>query len=105
MVLHAKGRVDAHTDSVVANVWNWDPKWKVEWMEDGVSQGAMKQIVAYDPLAVELYKGPALPAKSKWVEPNLTEHLFAATPSANAKKVTVKATDRFGNEYIKDMVL
>jgi hypothetical protein len=90
---------------VVANVWNWDAAWKIDWMEDGVHKGSMKQILSYDPQAVELYKGPGLPAKRKWVEPNLTEHLFAATPSANAKKITVKATDRFGNEYIKEMML
>jgi hypothetical protein len=105
MVLHTKGKLGKHADAVVANVWNWDAKWKVEWMEDGMAKGAMKQIVDYDPLAVELYKGPDMPVTRKWVEPNLTEHLFAAIPSAGAKKITVKATDRFGNEYVKEMIL
>jgi hypothetical protein len=104
MVLHNK-TVEGHPDSVVANVWNWDSAWKIDWMEDGVHKGAMKQIISYDPQAVELYKGPGLPAKRKWVEPNLTEHLFAATPSAGAKKITIKATDRFGNEFVKEMML
>lgn len=105
MAIHKKGSVAEHPDAVVANVWNWDPKWKVEWMEDDVWKGEMKQIIAFDPQALELYKGPALPVKHKWVEPNLTEHLFAATPSAGARKLTVKATDRFGNQYVKEMML
>lgn len=99
LVIHKKGTVNGRPEAVVANVWNWDTGWKIEWLEDGVSKGAMEQILDYDPIAVELYKGPAIPAKHKWVEPNLTEHLFAATPSAAAKEITVKATDRFGKVF------
>ena len=28
-----------HPNSVVVNVWDWDPQWKVEWYEDGVHMG------------------------------------------------------------------
>jgi len=55
--------------------------------------------VAYDPWAVELYLGPQLPKKRAFVEPTLNDHMFFAKPSADAKKITVKATDRFGNVY------
>jgi hypothetical protein len=105
MTIHKKGRVVEHPDAVVVNVWNWDAKWKIEWMEDDVLKGEMKQIISYDPQALELYKGPTIPVKHKWVEPNLTEHLFAATPSAAAKKITVRATDRFGVQYVREMML
>jgi hypothetical protein len=74
-------------------------------MEDGVSKGNMEQIIGYDPEAVELYLGPAMPEKHTWVEPSLTEHLFKAAPSANAKEITVKATDRFGNVYTQKITL
>jgi hypothetical protein len=97
--IYPKGKVTASPDEIAVNVWNWDNKWKVEWFEDGISKGAMEQRVAYDPWAVELYLGPQLPKKHKFVEPTLTDHMFFATPSANAKKITVKATDRFGNVY------
>jgi hypothetical protein len=103
--LYGKGRSKDYPEDIVANVWNWDAKWKVEWMEDGVAKGAMEQRVSLDPLAVELYAGPELPKKHKFVEPSLTDHIFFARPSANAKQIEVKATDRFGNVYIEKINL
>ncbi|SFD15017.1 3',5'-cyclic AMP phosphodiesterase CpdA [Chitinophaga sp. CF118] len=97
--IYAKGRLKDAPEEISANVWNWDNKWKVEWFEDGVLKGPMEQRVAYDPWAVELYLGPALPKKRAFVEPTLNDHMFFAKPSADAKKITVKATDRFGNVY------
>ena len=97
--IYGKGRVKESADEIAANVWNWDNKWKVEWFEDGVSKGAMEQRVALDPWAVELYEGPLLPKKHKFVEPTLNDHMFFAKPSPNAKEITVKATDRFGVVY------
>jgi hypothetical protein len=94
-----KGRSKEYPDEIVANVWNWDPKWKVEWLEDGVAKGAMDQRVALDPLAVELYAGPELPKKHKFVEPTLADHLFFAKPSPAAKEIEVRVTDRFGQVY------
>jgi hypothetical protein len=91
--------VPERPDKIVANVWSWDPEWKVTWYENGVRQGAMLQQTGLDPLAVQLQAGPKLPAKHKWVAPSLTDHLFFARPSASAKKIRVEATDRFGNVY------
>lgn len=92
-------RIRAVEGEIVANVWNWDNKWKVEWFEDGVSKGPMEQRVAFDPWAVELYAGPELPKKHTFVEPFLTDHIFFAKASAGAKKIMVRVTDRFGNIY------
>jgi len=97
--LYPKGALKEYPDEIVANVWNWDAKWKVEWFEDGVAKGTMEQRVAQDPLAIELYSGPQLPKKHKFVEPSLADHIFFAKPSAGARQVMVKATDRFGNVY------
>lgn len=105
IAIYPRGKDSTQPGSVIANVWNWDNKWKVEWFEDGVEKGLMKQFTGVDPVAVELYKGPSIPAKHKWVEPRLTDHLFAATPSAAAKKITIKATDRFGRIYSTEMML
>ncbi len=96
---YPKGKIKDAPDEIAVNVWNWDKKWKVEWYEDGVLKGPMEQRVAYDPWAVELYAGPDLPKKHKFVEPTLNDHIFFAKPSANARQITVKATDRFGNVY------
>lgn len=97
--IYEPGRFKEQPTELSANVWNWDPSWKVEWFEDDQPKGAMKQRVALDPWAVELYAGPALPKKHKFVEPTLADHLFFASPSPGAKRVTVKATDRFGNIF------
>jgi len=97
--IYGKGRLTEAPNEIAANVRNWDNKWKVEWYEDGVLKGPMEQRVAFDPWATELYAGPALPEKHPFVEPTLTDHLFFAKPSANAKQITVKATDRFGVVY------
>lgn len=97
--VYAPSRDKANPEMVVANVWNWDKEWKVEWLEDGAAKGAMEQRVGLDPWAVELYAGPQLPAKHKFVDPTKTDHLFYAKPSPNTKEITVVATDRWGNTY------
>jgi hypothetical protein len=97
--VYGKGKLSTAPDEIVANVWNWDPKWKIEWWEDEVAKGLMEQRIELDPWSIELHGGPQLPKKHKFVEPSLTDHLFFAKPSPNAKKITIKATDRFGNEF------
>lgn len=96
---YPKGAVAGRPDEIVANVWNWDPQWKVTWFENGVRQGEMQQQTGLDPMAVQLQAGDQLPAKHKWVEPTMTDHLFFARPSANAKEIRIEATDRFGQVY------
>lgn len=84
---------------LVANIWNWDPEWKVEWEVDGVSKGALPRVTDFDPLTVALYKGNQLPAGRAFVEPRKTEHIFKAVLPKNAKRVKVLAIDRFGARY------
>jgi hypothetical protein len=85
-------------DEIVANVWDWDPEWKVVWYEGGDRRGSMAQRVGLDPLSVELHTGPDLPPRRKWVEPVPTAHLFYA-PAAKGADVVVEVTDRFGRVY------
>ncbi|MCP9753362.1 calcineurin-like phosphoesterase family protein [Ferruginibacter sp. HRS2-29] len=101
--VYGKNSVKEKPAAVMANVWNYDPAWKVEWLEDGVNKGSMEQYSGQDPQAVALYLGPQLPAKHTWVEPVITNHLFIATPSETAKEIVVKATDRFGNVYTESI--
>jgi len=90
MTLYTPGRSKAKPQAVIANVWNWDKKWKVECFEDGVSKGVMEQIRCSDPAVVEAYP------EHMHV---LSDHFFALTPSPGTKEITVKATDRFGKVY------
>ncbi|WP_069658683.1 calcineurin-like phosphoesterase C-terminal domain-containing protein [Arcticibacter eurypsychrophilus] len=103
--VYPKGFVKDSPDEIIANVWNWDANWKIEWLEDGVLKGEMERRTALDPLAEKLYNGPQLPKKHKWIDPTLTDHLFFAKPSSSAKLIEIKATDRFGKIYVEKLSL
>ncbi|PIQ22524.1 MAG: metallophosphoesterase, partial [Cytophagales bacterium CG18_big_fil_WC_8_21_14_2_50_42_9] len=103
--IYPKGSVADRPDEIVVNVWNWDPEWKVNWFENGKSQGNMKQEVGLDPLSVQLHAGDQLPAKHKFVDPTLTDHLFYAKPAAGTKEIKIEVTDRFGQVYTDTLVV
>ena len=85
---------------IIANVWDYDPAWKVEYFEDGVKVCDMMRFKAQDPLAKELYKDPSS-LKRTWVYAAPTENMFRAAISEGAKTLEVRVTDRFGREYKK----
>ncbi len=93
-----------HPGEVVANVWDYDPAWKVEYYEDGVLKGEMERFKAQDPLAKELYKDPSS-LKRTWVYAAPTENMFKYPISEGVKKIEVKITDRFGRVYSKEVLL
>lgn len=88
---------------LIANVWNYDPKWKVEYFLDDQPKGQLAAETGFDPLSVELYKGDDLPAGRHFVEPHDTDHLFVTHFDPSVKKVKVVATDGFGNQYSSEV--
>lgn len=88
---------------LIANVWNWDQEWKVEYFLDGKAMGTMEQQTGYDPLSVSLYKGDKLPAGRTFPEPKQTDHLFLAHFEPSVKKVKVVVTDRFGEQFTAEV--
>ncbi|WP_316813032.1 calcineurin-like phosphoesterase family protein [Pedobacter heparinus] len=84
---------------VIANVWNWDPEWKVTYSLDGKEMGDLAQEKGVDPLAVKLFNTPAEPGERKFKEPKKNNHLFMAHFKPAIKVVAVTATDRFGKKY------
>ncbi len=86
-------------EEIGVNVWNWDPEWKVRWFENGRLRGEMTRETSLDPLSIQLHAGASLPAKHPWVEPILTDHLFYARPSADAREIRVEVADRFGQVF------
>lgn len=88
---------------LVANVYNWDPQWKVEYWLDGKYKGILKNEPGMDPMAVKLYLGDKLPAGRTFPEPKTTDHIFAAQLDSNVKSVKVVATDRFGDKYEREI--
>ncbi|MCK5573021.1 MAG: calcineurin-like phosphoesterase C-terminal domain-containing protein, partial [Bacteroidetes bacterium] len=99
MRLYAHRSDPSAPDDIIANVWDYDPRWKIVWYEDGERRGEMKQRQGNDPLSVELHKGPDRPEKHAWVEPYITDHLFSAPASRNAREIMVEATDGEGRVY------
>ena len=94
--------LEEYPGQVIANVWDYDPAWKVEYHEDGVKICDMERFKAQDPLAKELYKDPSS-LKRTWVYAAPTENMFKSPVSADAKQITVKVTDRFGRIYTKSI--
>lgn len=91
-----------YPDCVIANVYNYDPKWKVNWYENGVLMGEMEQYWGVDPLAKSTY----IPKQNKkywWLSAGETHHLFKAKIVNPNVKITVKVTDRFGKLYEKNL--
>ena len=84
---------------VTANVWNWDPEWKIEYWADNKYMGRMENQEGFDPLSVKLYLGDKLPVTRTFVEPAKSDHIFVALVGSEIKKVKVIATDRFGEKY------
>lgn len=102
---YPRGADPAVPDAVIANVWDWDPAWKVVWFEDGERRGPAVRRRGTDPLAVTLHKGPDLPVGREWADPYVTDHLFAVPASSAASRVTLEATDRFGRVHTAEAPL
>ncbi len=83
---------------IIANVWNYDPEWKIECFLDGKLVEMEKQI-GFDPEAVRLYKGDKLPLGRTFPEPSRTDHLFMVHCEPSVKNVKVVVTDRFGEKF------
>lgn len=92
--------IPEYPGQIVANIWDYDPAWKVEYFEDGVKVCDMERFKAHDPLAKDLYKDPSS-LKRTWVHSSPTDNMFKAKIAENAKVLEVRATDRFGRVYTK----
>ncbi|CAM4052796.1 N terminal of Calcineurin-like phosphoesterase [Pedobacter westerhofensis] len=84
---------------LLANIWDYDPRWKISYFLDGKAAGELNKETGYDPLSVDLYRGENKPEGRHFVEPHQTGHLFSANFDVSVNKVKVVATDRWGNQY------
>lgn len=98
--VYTLGQTSRHPNSVVVNVWDWDPEWKVAWYEDGQYRGKMDQVEEVSPTFTEeieaAYAGQEIP---DWKRGSVSRHYFAATPSRYARNVTIAVTSRFGQKW------
>ena len=99
MRLYKRGADPKAPDEFVANIWDWDPEWKVFWYENGERRGEMVRRTGLDPLAVSLFDGPDKPERRTWVNPVPTHHLFYAPVSEITGDIRVEAINRWGKRF------
>ena len=100
MRVYDPGADSTAPDEIVANIWDADPNWEIVWFEDGIRKGLMSNRLGKDPMSVKMHTGPDAPERRTWVEPVITNHLFYAPVSPDAKEIRVVATDRFDRTYV-----
>ena len=96
------GASEEYPSDIIANVWNWDDLWKVEWYENGLRMGDMQPYKGCDPMAKAICSDKEK-VKYDWISPILTEHLFHATPQNKNAKIQIRVTDRFGKVYVQSI--
>lgn len=94
------GESEKYPDAVIANVWDYDDEWTVEWYQDGVRMGAMERIRECSPtfraqIARYYEKNKD---KSTFRQPFENNHYFKAVPQAGSQ-VTIVVKSRFGKEW------
>ena len=92
------GVSEDYPEYILANVWNWDENWKVEWYENGKCMGEMEHFTGFDPEAKAICSDKKR-VEYDWISPIKTEHMFRALPKNGSASVEVCVTDRFGNVY------
>lgn len=98
MALYTENDEPLYKGYIVANVWAYDPTWKITVAFDGGEEMAMEQFSSYDPAAKKMYSSPEKLDHS-YVHPTKNTHFFRAALPQNAGKVVVTVIDGFGRKY------
>ena len=102
MRTYAPGSSEEYPGDVIANVWNYDSRWKVELIENGKVTAGMKRFTGYDPVS-KAHCSDKKVVLYDWISPITNSHMFHATPKIKDSVRQVRVTDRFGNVYIQDV--
>lgn len=113
MQIYPAGSYKILPDAIVAKIWNWDSKWRVEWFSDGRYMGEMKQFSSSDPayendMELLIKEGKIKRAefeRGNYLKPRVSNFYFSAIPPENALQIKVVVTDRFGRQYIDTIKL
>lgn len=95
--VYKPGEFETQKQYVVANIWDWDIAYTVNWYEDGLLKGAMQQFDDEDQDYLTMKKGKRTGYH--------TRHLFRACPSKQAKKIKIEVKNRFGEIFIQEVEL
>lgn len=102
MRVYADGQM--YPEMAVANVWDYDEAWKVEYIEDGKPAVAMERFYGIDPYAASLYN-TGKKMKRSWVSAKNSANLFRARISPGASKIEVRVTGRSGKVYSETIIM
>ncbi len=91
----------AAENSILINIWNWDPEWKLSVKENG-NELKWEQIFNFDPLHILGYTKVRPNSNSSFLTKK-TPHLFLVQASAADTTLEIEVTDRFGNIYKESM--
>lgn len=109
-----KSKFEKYTDAypknsdneVLINIWNWNPKWKIEIKENGKTL-ASTRVKGYDPLHIAALTAKRFNNSSITEEPAFTTtvnyHMFKVKASSATSTIDIKVTDEFGNVYTETM--
>ncbi|GAT63061.1 calcineurin-like phosphoesterase [Paludibacter jiangxiensis] len=95
--VYKPGDFQMQPEYLVANVWDWDPAWKVQYYENGELRGAMEQFADEDQAFIDMKKGKP--------EGYKTAHLFRIKPTKGVKYIKIEVVNRFGEVYDKNIKL
>lgn len=99
---YAPGANPEQLGYITANVWNWDPQWKVYWYENDQRMGEMEVYSGFDPEVVKSFSDKDK-LTYKWISAQKTNHLFRAKPTSATARISVEVIDRFGKKYRSDL--
>ena len=89
-------------NSILINIWNWDPKWKLSVKENG-KELSWQQVYNYDPLHVLGYTKVRGTGTTSSFLSKKNPHLFMVQATTANASVEIEVTDRFGNVYKETM--
>ena len=99
MRVYVPGTDPRAPQELIANVWDADEGWTVDWYEDGERRGRMARRLGRDPASQSIHGGEDMPPRRAWVDP-YPRWLYYAPVSPHAEEVRVEATDRWGRKYM-----
>ncbi len=92
---------DYAENTVMINIWNWDPEWTLSVTENG-RELTWTKVYDYDPLHVLGYSIDP-PSTNSSFKSKITQHLFLVQAESPDATLEIRVTDRFGNVYKETM--
>lgn len=93
--VYKPGEFKSQSKYLVVNVWDYDPSWKVECLDNG-DKMSMERFEDEDQEFINQNKG----SKGYY-----TNHLFRVSPDTKKETIEINVTNRFGDVFVKSISL